>query len=139
MGFIVFIILLVNVGLGILISSVTIMLLTSFLHNSWWEAIPPLDFNQAFLIGIFFSCFQLATTLSVSKVTLKASLFQGFFALAVVPFLLPWVIGELNNNLIVGMPDITYVTSLLFTIIGLTLAIPAVLLLKFTEMISESK
>lgn len=138
MGFLVFIILIINLGLGILVSAVSIMLLTAFLHSSWWTAIPVLDFNQSFLIGLFLSCFAMATTLSVSVVKLNAAIFQAIFALAVVPFLLPWVVGELNNNLIQAMPDITYGTSMLFTIIGLALSIPAVLLMKFTEVISES-
>lgn len=136
MGFVIILISLVNAALGVLVSGVGIMLITLFLHNSWWEAIPSLDFGQSILIGLLFGCFQMATSLTESKTSLYVAGVNAVVAIILVPLLLPWVVDMVNNDLIIAMPDIDYGTSLLFTIIGIGVTIPAALLVAFSDALT---
>lgn len=139
MGFFVLILLFANLALGVLASGFAIMLISLFLHNSWWEAIPALGFTESILVGLLFACFQMATTLSEAKVTLSGAVTNGIVALILVSFLMPWIVDLVNNELIPVMPDISYGTSLLFTLIGLGVTIPCALLLRFTDALSENR
>jgi hypothetical protein len=138
MRFFAILLLLANTALGIVVSGVGIMLITLFLHNSWWESLPALDFGQSMLIGLLFGCFQLATSLTESQTSLQVAVINTVVAIILVPLLLPWVVDVINNDLIMAMPDIDYGTSLLFTIIGLGVSIPAALLVAFSHSINES-
>ena len=137
MRFFAILLLLANTALGVVVSGVGIMLITLFLHNSWWESLPALDFGQSILIGLLFGCFQLATSLTESQTSLQVAVINTVVAIILVPLLLPWVVDVINNDLIMAMPDIDYGTSLLFTIIGLGVSIPAALLVAFSHSINE--
>lgn len=139
MGFIVIILLFANLALSVLASGFAIMLISLFLHNSWWEAIPALGFTESILIGVLFACFQMATTLSEAKVTLSGAITNGIIALILVPLVTPWIVDLVNNELIPVMPDISYGTSLLFTLIGIGVTIPCALLLRLTDDLSDNR
>lgn len=118
--------------------STAFMSLSAFLHNTWWTAIPVLSFQEGFLIGLLYSCFLAAMSLTVGRAELGMGIFQFFFYLIVIPLLLPWAIDMANDNLITAFPDISYGTAFIFTLISLGFGAIGALLTGLLEAVNES-
>jgi len=113
---------LICVALDFLIATITMMVLSSVLHENWWDAVPALGFSEAFWVGLVVASFATATSISTPKYDLSGVITKVVLALIMAPLLLPWAIGELNNSLIPVLPDMSYGTAFLFTLAGMGMA-----------------
>lgn len=112
----------VGTGVDIVMSAWLMMATSGFLHTNWWSAIPAFNFGSAALIGILLMCFSYITNLHGHEYTWSAFFFRVFVGLGVVPFVAPWVLGEMNNVFNLGIPDITYGTVFVLALIGFGIA-----------------
>lgn len=118
--------------------STAFMALSTFLHNTWWTVIPALSFQEGFLIGLLYSCFLTAMSLTVGRAELGMGIFNFFFYLILIPLLTPWVVDMINDGLIAAMPDISYGTAFVFTLISLGFGAIGALLTGLLETVSEN-
>lgn len=109
---------------------------SGFLHANWWESVPNLDFGNAILVGILLMSFSSITNLHGPEYTWSAFFFRIVLGLGVVPFVVPWAVGELNNSLFIAMPDITYGTTFVLALIGFGIAAVSALLNIMVQMLT---
>jgi hypothetical protein len=109
-------------AVDLIISTVATMVLSSILHDMWWNAVPALGFSEALLVGILLVLFSMVMEMSGPNMELSDGVFHCIFALIIVPLVLPWVIGALNNDIVPAFPDISYGVAFLFTLVGLAFA-----------------
>lgn len=113
---------LICVALDFLIATITMMVLSSVLHENWWDMVPALGFSEAFWVGIVVAAFGTATSISTPNYEMSGVITKVVLSLIAVPLLLPWGIGELNNSIIPAFPDMSYGAAFLFTLAGLGMA-----------------
>lgn len=122
----------------IAISSAFFMAISAFLHSTWWTAIPALSFTEGFLISVLFGCFAAATKLTIPSGDFGQGIFLFFFYLIVNPFLMPFIVDLVNNELITVLPDISYGTAFVFTLICLGFAAAEAFITALTDAAKES-
>lgn len=106
---------------GLALSGVSIMVTSGFLHENWWESVPALGFWPAIALGGILTVINSGDHLINVGETAKlpARITYLAFALLAYPFLMPFLVGWLNDGVFTSMPDISYGTTLLFTLLSL--------------------
>lgn len=94
-----------------------VMVNSSFIHNYWWSDVPSFNFSESFLIGAVLICFSFVFS-DIGEKTFDYYIMGSVLALFVAPFIVPFLIGELNNTIFTFIPDISGGTVFVLSLIG---------------------
>lgn len=120
-----------------LLAAFIVMFNSFYVHHHWWDAIPAFDFSDSLIIGVLISCFAALVSTSGAN-TWITYLGSIFLSILIFPFLIPFVVGLANDNLLPAMPDISpgvvFVMGLVGLLVGLVKTIIVTVMNKFNDV-----